>query len=62
MKQNNSNSPSLEVGGEPALVRCPHCRKMVENVYLHTANEDCDVINEQISQLIAEGVSDDFRP
>lgn len=44
------------------LEKCPHCGKFVPDVYKHTAYEDCDVINEQISKLIAEGVSEDFKP
>lgn len=56
------HSSSERVESQDALEQCPHCGKFVPNVYRHTSRDDCDVINEQISRLIAEGVSDDFRP
>lgn len=59
---NKVNTGTEHPSGERAMEKCSHCGKLVPNVYQHTAHEDCDVINEQISRIIAEGVSDDFRP
>lgn len=36
--------------------RCPHCCKLVPNVYQHTSQEECDVVNVQIADLIQNGV------
>jgi len=35
---------------------CPHCHLFVKSVFEHTANEDCDVVNQAAERLMREGV------